>query len=60
MAWFIFAAIVVVIALLVWRYDRRTRRSGSDNGARDSAQTRARVWGGMGGGRDVKYRDQRY
>jgi hypothetical protein len=60
MGWFIVAAIVIVFALLAWRKDRRMRRSGPDRGGFDPEQTRARMWGNLGSGRDVKYRDQRY
>ncbi len=60
MGWFIVAALVIVFALLVWRRARRTRRSGFHLGGIGPEQTRARVWGNMGSGRDVTYRDQRY
>jgi hypothetical protein len=60
MGWFIVAALVIAFALLVWRRARRTRRSGPDHGGFGPEQTRARVWGNMGSGQDVKHRDQRY
>ena len=60
MGWFIVAAIVIALALPVWRYDRRRRRSSADEGAVGPEQTRARVWGNIGSGKDVKYRDHRY
>ena len=60
MGWFIVAALVIAFALLVWRTDRRARRSGPQTGGFGPEQTRWRVWGNMGSGRDVTYRDQRY
>ena len=60
MGWFIVAVLVIAFAFLVWRRARRTRRSGVYYGGIGPEQTRARVWGNMGSGRDVKYRDHRY
>ena len=56
MGWFIVAALVVALALLVWRGDRRMRRSGSDRGTIGPAEMSTRVWANMRGGKRVKYR----